>query len=255
MRSLDKSSRKIHLVAVLSLIGSMALSGSGFQLRAQEASVTAQAELVSRNGGKKREQSKNGADLSNVVVWLTPLDVAATKHTTGKLPQLIQRNKNFEPHLVVVQTGSVIEFPNRDPFFHNVFSLFDGKRMDLGLYEAGTAKTARFERQGVSFLFCNIHAEMSAVVVAVDTPYFGHSDREGHVVMPEVPDGRYRLHVWYERSSPEDLQALERDVEISFAKRAIGPVRVIVNPNWSLAHKNKYGQEYIPPPSSSYSDH
>lgn len=224
-------------------------------IRAQSAPVTVQAELVTKNSGKKAEQAKNAADLSNVVVWLTPLDVSAAGRTTGKPPQLIQRNKSFEPHLLIVQTGSIVEFPNRDPFFHNVFSLFNGKRLDLGLYEAGTTKTAHFDRPGVSYLFCNIHAEMSAVVVAVDPPYFGVSDREGRVALPEVPNGRYRLHVWYERSSPEDLQTLERDVEVSSSARALGVVRVIPNPNWSLAHKNKYGQEYVPPPSSSYTDH
>lgn len=224
-------------------------------IRAQSAPVTVQAELVTKNGGKKPEPAKNSADSSNVVVWLMPLDVSAARRMPGKPPQLIQRKKSFEPHLLVVQTGSVVEFPNRDPFFHNVFSLFNGKRLDLGLYEAGTTKTAHFDRPGVSYLFCNIHAEMSAVVVAVDTPYFGVSDREGRVALPEVPNGRYRLHVWYERSSPEDLQALERDVEVSSSARALGAVRVIVNPNWSLAHKNKYGQEYVPPPSGSYNDH
>jgi plastocyanin len=227
----------------------------GARISAQNAPVTVQVELVTRHDGKRAEQAKSAADPSHVVVWLKPLGTTATRRTTGKLPQLIQRNKSFEPHLLVVQTGSVIEFPNRDPFFHNVFSLFNGKRLDLGLYEAGTAKTARFDRPGVSFLFCNIHAEMSAVVVAVDTPYFGTSDREGRVVLSDVPDGRYRLHVWYERSSPEDLQTLEHDVGVSSSTRALGSVRVMLNPNWNLAHKNKYGQEYVPPPSSSYSDH
>jgi plastocyanin len=241
-------------VASTMLVFAVSMS-EGARISAQNSPVTVQAELVMRNGGKKQDQAKNTVDSSNVVVWLTPLETPATKRVTGKPPQLIQRNKSFEPHLLVVQTGSVVEFPNRDPFFHNVFSLFNGKRLDLGLYEAGTTKTARFERPGVSFLFCNIHAEMSAVIVAVDTPYFGTSDREGRVALPDVPDGRYRLHVWYERSSPEDLQALEQDVEVSSSTRSLGAVRVMLNPNWSLAHKNKYGQEYVPPPSGSYSDH
>jgi plastocyanin len=240
-------------VASAILIATLILGGAT-RVPAQSAPVTVQAELVTRNGGKKPEQAKNATDPSNVVVWLTPMDAPAARRTSGKPPQLIQRNKTFEPHLLVIQAGSVVEFPNRDPFFHNVFSLFNGKRLDLGLYEAGTTKTAHFDRPGVSFLFCNIHAEMSAVVVAVDSPYFGISDREGRVALPEVPDGRYRLHVWYERSSPEDLQVLERDVEVSSSARALGAVRVTVNPNWSLAHKNKYGQEYVPPPSGAY-DH
>jgi len=238
-------------VASTALIFALGVS-EGARISAQSTPVTVQAELVMQKGGKKQDQARNAVDSSNVVVWLTPLDGGATRRPPGKPPQLIQRNKSFEPHLLVVQTGSVIEFPNRDPFFHNVFSLFNGKRLDLGLYEAGTAKTARFERPGVSFLFCNIHAEMSAVVVAVDTPYFGYSDRGGRVVLPDVPDGRYRLHVWYERSSPEDLQALDRDAEVSSSARALGAVRVMLNPNWSLAHKNKYGHEYIPPPTGGY---
>ena len=254
MANLEKRRWQMRGVASAMLIFVVSM-GEGARISGQSAPVTAQAELVMRDGGKKQDQAKNAVDSSSVVLWLTPLDGRAIRRTSGKPPQLIQRNKSFEPHLLAVQTGSVIEFPNRDPFFHNVFSLFNGKRLDLGLYEAGTTKTARFERPGVSFLFCNIHAEMSAVVVAVDTPYFGYSDREGRVVLPDVPDGRYRLHVWYERSSPEDLQALERDVEVSSSARALGAVRVILNPNWSLAHKNKYGQEYVPPPSSSYSDH
>jgi len=65
--------------------------------------------------------------------------------------------------VLVVPVGSVVDFPNHDPFFHNVFSLFDGKRFDLGLYEAGATNSVRFDRLGVSFLFCNIHPEMSAV--------------------------------------------------------------------------------------------
>ena len=254
MANLKKLGWQMRGVAGAMLVFAVGMNEDA-RISAQNAPVTVQVELVTRNGGKKAEQAKSAADLSNVVVWLTPFGTTATRRTTGKLPQLIQRNKSFEPHLLVVQTGSVIEFPNRDPFFHNVFSLFNGKRLDLGLYEAGTAKTARFDRPGVSFLFCNIHAEMSAVVVAVDTPYFGTSDREGRVVLSDVPDGRYRLHVWYERSSPEDLQALEHDVAVSSSARALGSVRVVLNPNWNLAHKNKYGQEYVPPPSSSYSDH
>ncbi|HEX4546178.1 MAG TPA: hypothetical protein VH110_07425 [Candidatus Acidoferrum sp.] len=100
-------------------------------------------------------------------------------------------------------------------------------------------------------MFCNIHPGMSAVVTTVDTPYFGLSDREGRIVLPEVADGRYRLHAWYERSLPEDLQPLERDVEISGASRALGRLRVVLNLNWSLAHKNKSGQDYVPPASTS----
>jgi hypothetical protein len=165
---------------------------------------------------------------------------------------LLQRNKTFEPHVLIVPLGTMVEFPNQDPFFHNIFSLYDGRRFDLGLYESGTKRSVKFDRPGVSFLFCNIHAEMSAVVLSVDTPYFALSDRNGNVTMRNVPDGRYQMHVWYERSAPEQLQEFTRVVVISDSSRSLGQLHLVEVPNFTLAHKNKYGLDYVPPPNPDY---
>jgi plastocyanin len=225
---------------------------------AQTSAVTAEVS-VSRPaaGGHQHGITGRRVDESQVVVWLTPLDGPAPKDPAAsaalaKAPELVQRNKSFEPHVIVVQVGSLIQFPNKDPFFHNIFSMYDGKRFDLGLYEAGTSRSVRFDRPGVSFLFCNIHAEMSAVVVVVDTPYFAMSDRTGHLSIPNVPDGRYQIHVWYERSLPENLKGLSRVVTISENTRALAPIHVVDNPNFTFAHKNKYGEDYVPPPTEGY---
>ena len=165
-------------------------------------------------------------------------------------PQIIQRNKSFQPHILVVEVGTVVQFPNKDPFFHNIFSLFDGQRFDLGLYESGSSRAVRFDRAGVSFLFCNIHPEMNAAIVAVETPYFGLSDHSGYLAIPEVPDGRYEMHVWYERGLPEDLKSLNQRIVISKSTRSLGTIRVLNNVNFTTAHQNKYGQDYVPPRSS-----
>jgi plastocyanin len=222
---------------------------------AQHAPVTAQVEVTQNKGEVRAASAGKLTDASNVVVWLMPADEAgrraAARLPARPTPQLVQKNKSFEPHVVVVQVGSQVEFPNRDPFFHNVFSLFDGKRFDLGLYEAGTTKSLRFDRSGVSFLFCNIHPEMTAVVVAVESPYYALSDRSGRVAIPGVPDGRYQLQVWYERGVAEDLKSLSRPVVISETARSLGTIQVAPNPDFKLAHKNKYGQDYVPAPSGS----
>jgi plastocyanin len=209
-----------------------------------------QIEVTSQKGQKPT----TGGELSNVVVWLTPLDpgVALTSAPPATAPRLVQRNKTFEPHLLVVVAGTSVAFPNEDPYLHNVFSLFDGKRFDLGFYEAGSSRTVRFDRVGVSFLFCNIHPEMSAVVVAVPTAYYGVSDRAGRVMIPNVPDGRYRMEVWAERSLPESLKTLERTVVVSVSERSLPEIKVIENPTFTPDHKNKFGQDYIPPAGSSY---
>lgn len=225
--------------------------------RAQLNSVTARVELKKRNASKSEKSTKAPENLADIVVWLKPLDratpdLASTEQPRKRL-QLVQKNKSFQPHLLVVPIGSSVDFPNRDPFFHNVFSLFDGKRFDLGLYEAGTSNSVRFDRVGVSFLFCNIHPEMSAIVVAVDTPYYGLSNRQGNVTIANLPDGKYELRVWYERSLPEDLKALTRIVTVSSATRDLGSISIPENPSFSPEHKNKYGQDYTPPPAPGYS--
>jgi len=222
--------------------------------QSQQATVTVQVEIVNPKA-RKTASAGTRADSSNVVVWLTPIaassgSVPATP-PAHSAPQIAQIDKSFDPHVVVVQAGTGVQFPNRDPFLHNVFSLFDGKRFDLGFYEAGSSKTVRFDRVGVSYLFCNIHPEMSAAVVAVDTPYFSLSNRSGRVTIPNVPDGRYQLNVWYERSLPEDLKTVSRTVSIGEGARTLDPIKVNENANFSLEHKNKYGQEYIPPANTS----
>jgi plastocyanin len=215
--------------------------------------VTLKVEIANPKAGENRASAKDSADSSNVVVWLTPIGVGAAHSTppAGPMPQIAQMHKDFDPHILVIQVGTAVQFPNRDPVLHNVFSLFDGKRFDLGFYEAGSSKTVHFDRPGVSFLFCNIHPDMSAAVVAVDTPYFGISDREGRVSVRNVPEGRYQLNVWYQRSLPADLKSASRVVTISEAARSLEPIRVIENPNFSLEHKNKYGQDYVPPANTS----
>jgi plastocyanin len=227
------------------------------QVSAQEKSVTVNF-VISQPAGTNISKTSAGKlpDASNVAVWLTPLDptnpVTATSAPAQNPPRLVQRNKTFEPHILIVPAGTTVEFPNKDPFFHNIFSLYDGRRFDLGLYESGTTRSVRFDRPGVSFLFCNIHAEMSAVVVSVDTPYFGLSDREGNVVISNVPSGRYQLNVWNERGSPEQLKELTRVVTISDSSRTIGPIQIIQNPSFTAVHKNKYGLDYVPPPNPDY---
>src|SRR5579885_1429674 len=172
---------------------------------------------ISLGDSPKPSKSRNQ---SNIVLWLTPSDPATLAVASREAPQhpsLVQINKSFQPHILVVPVGTEVAFPNHDPFFHNVFSLFEGKRFDLGLYEAGTSRDVLFDKPGISYIFCNIHAEMSAVVIALNTPYHGVSNRYGQVNIPHVPPGRYTLRVWYETATPDTLNAMTREVTIGDA--------------------------------------
>jgi hypothetical protein len=191
-------------------------------------------------------------DASNAVLWLTPIGVAVhpLPQLSSQIPQLVQRNKSFHPSLLVIPVGGKVEFPNRDPFFHNVFSLYDGKRFDLGLYESGTTRFVQFDKPGISYIFCNIHAEMSAVVIALETPYYAISDLRGDISFPNVPPGRYELRVFHSGVSTEDLHVMEREITVSRGETTIGTF-VLSESDVLVAHKNKYGRDYDRPDPDS----
>jgi plastocyanin len=140
----------------------------------------------------------------HAVVWI---DAPASASSSGPAPErarlvLDQRNLAFSPRVLAVQAGDTVEFPNNDRVFHNVFSFKDGKRFDLGLYPVGSTKTVRFDRPGLSRIFCNIHPNMAAYVLAVESPHFAVSDASGAFVIPEVPAGTHPYHAWRASAPP-----------------------------------------------------
>lgn len=187
---------------------------------------------------------RNGrGDASGVVVWLTPLNGAGAQGQRTR-QRIIQRTKRFAPHVLAVEKGTEVDFPNLDPFFHNVFSLYQGKRFDLGLYDSGESRPVTFNRVGVSWIFCNIHPLMSAVVVTVDTPWFDVSDENGSIRISDVPEGDYRLQVWHERARETELQSLTRTVRITGGSFDLGVIRINEAGYIPRPHPNKHGRPY-----------
>src|SRR5882762_661998 len=224
-------------------------TGLHAQATSQVTTVRGRVEVV---GGEGKSKTRHGA-IPGTVVWLTPITgtggeaTAAMPPSSAANPRLVQKNKSFDPHILVVPVGSMVEFPNHDPFFHNVFSLFEGKRFDLGLYEAGTTRMVRFDRLGISYIFCNIHPEMSAVVITMATPLYAISNRDGQLSLAGVPYGRYMLHVWSEGMGPENEQPFTREITIAETATSLGVIRVPEANGQRMAHKNKYGRDYDDP--------
>lgn len=137
-----------------------------------------------------------------------------------------------------------MQFPNADPFFHNVFSLFDGRRFDLGLYEAGSTRGVTFGKEGISYIFCNIHPEMSAVVIALSTPFYAVGDKQGAFRIPDVPTDEYLLQVWVQGADAAELKALSRKVHVAAGHADLGVIRLSQPPHLPSSHTNKYGEAY-----------
>jgi plastocyanin len=218
------------------------LAGAASPLRAeQNVTVTAQLRRLAGNGAS---QSHKDAQPS-AAIWLTPLRPANPPDTApGHTYTLLQKNKMFLPHLLVIPVGSAVQFPNADPFFHNVFSLFDGRRFDLGLYEAGSVRTVTFSREGISYIFCNIHPEMSAVVIALTTRFYAVEDAQERFRVQDVPPGDYTMHVWVQGVDQAALDAFTQRVHISADHADLGTIGLPEAPRAAASHPNKYGQTY-----------
>ena len=187
----------------------------------------------------------------DAVVWLEPLgDTPVLPFTPQGHYTLLQKDRMFMPHLQVVPVSSVVQFPNADPFFHNVFSLFDGKRFDLGLYEAGSTKSVTFSRPGVSYIFCNIHPEMSAVVISLSTPLYAIADSNNTLIIRGIPAGNYVMRLWVEGALQPSLQGLSREIKVSTGMNDLGNVTVPIATN--ATHTNKFGGAYDHQPTSPY---
>ena len=161
----------------------------------------------------------------------------------------------FEPHLLIIPLGSTVSFPNLDPFFHNVFSQFNGKRFDLGLYEAGSTRDVRFDHEGVSYLFCNIHPEIER--------------RQSLRCRPSIP-GMWSLREarsCYRMSHQDNMRFMSGQkarMRSNFVRLPIGCVSALTQNNLGTIsrpaiegpphrlHKNKFGEDYRPQSNSPY---
>ena len=180
-----------------------------------------------------------------MVISLHLVDAPPLTIPAGQHAQMLQKNKTFTPHVLPVETGTIVNFPNADPIFHNAFSSFNGQVFDVGLYPPGTDRPVRFNRPGAVRVFCNIHPSMSAIILVLNTPYFTKTGRDGTFQL-KVPEGTYELHVFHERATSERLEALTqrivvRDEKVRVPEIVISEAGYVPGP-----HKNKYGHDYPP---------
>ncbi len=191
---------------------------------------------------------RNRNDYSGVVVALKPVEGAmppvGVKHAV-----MLQKNKTFSPHVLAIPAGSVVDFPNSDPIFHNAFSSYSGQVFDIGLYPPGTSRSVRFAREGVVRVFCNIHASMSAVIVVTASAYFAITKRNGAFEISGVPPGQYDVTVFHERASESALREWNRKIMVGEDGATLPPIAISEAGYLSIPHNNKYGHAYPPDPN------
>jgi plastocyanin len=136
-------------------------------------------------------------EIRNVVVYLK--DVAFRGSVSPAKAVLRQEHETFVPHVLPITRGAIVEFPNDDPIFHNVFSLSSAASFDLRRYPRGQSRSQQFPKPGIVKVYCHIHSHMSATIVVLDHPYFTIPEIDGTFELPNVPPGEYTVVGWHER--------------------------------------------------------
>ena len=155
-----------------------------------DAPVTARSEVK----GQRAEDTSPPSDSKSSV------SLAARKQSVRHA--LVQEGQRFSPHVLGIPVGATVDFPNRDPVFHNVFSYSKTRRFDLGKYGKGKSKSVTFEEPGIVKIFCEIHSDMTAFIFVADTPYVTQPDETGAFAFTHVPAGVYELSMWHPERGP-----------------------------------------------------
>ena len=222
--------RRVLVTVVVLVVPALLLSQGPRGSAAVGGSIRGRVEL--RRAAAPPERRPNVADLGSPAAVRDISDRLTSvvyMEDAPKAPAVVpghvvldQRDERFVPHVLAVTTGTVVDFPNSDRIFHNVFSLSKTRPFDLGRYAAGRSKAVTFDRPGIVRVFCDIHSHMNAFILVFNHPFFALTDMDGRYRIDNVPPGTYNLVAWNEgvSSGPQAVVVPEGgEAELDFALR------------------------------------
>jgi plastocyanin len=146
---------------------------------------------VKLEDNKEPEVSAN----EQVVISAVPLDF--TPELVPQRATITQKDKAFIPNVLPIIKGSTVEFLNKDDFYHNVFSLTPRARFNIGRRKPGRAVSQTIQKSGEIKIFCDIHPQMNAIILSLETPYFSKVDERGNYALKDLPDGNYEINFYH----------------------------------------------------------
>jgi plastocyanin len=202
--------------------------GLSLAASASAGTVKGRVQVVDKGGRKVR-------DVSDVVVYV---EGVKTRPRPGRAT-VTMKGKTFLPRVVAVAVGGTVDFPNQDPIFHNVFSVSGENRFDLDLYKRPKSGSWTFQHPGIVRVYCNIHPQMSAVVLVRDNPHFTKASADGSFVIEDVPAGKYALRAWQERAGEGSV-----DITVTASDETSAELTLDASKWKHVRHKNKFGKDY-----------
>lgn len=162
-------------------------------------------------------RDRSGAPVADAVVWAVA--DGARPAPPRRSAVMDQKNRTFIPHVLPVQTGTAVDFPNSDDVRHHVYSFSPAKPFQLLLYKGSPVSPVVFDKPGIVELGCNIHDRMSAFIVVVDTPHFGKTEGDGGLTLRDLPPGTYSVSLWYQ--SMREKAPQQQRVRIAAREREV----------------------------------
>jgi plastocyanin len=225
-------------VAAIAAIGATAAIGAvavlcGVPLRAED--LAGHLTLLAKDG----KSPARGSDVHLAVVYFEPAAPHPVKPPDTPF-ELLTRNKEFIPRVLAVPVGSRVQFPNQDAILHNVFSVSPGNAFDVGIYRTGPPKEKRFETPGVVRVYCNVHQQMVAYILVLDTTHIASPAADGSFRLTGLPKGAGKLTVWHEQADPwtTELTLPRADGAPPLAAKLL-----VIRPKFP-SHLNKTGGAY-----------
>jgi plastocyanin len=170
-----------------------------------------------------------GAPVEDAAIVVTPVSGGVPKRLSTL--SITQKDREFIPYLTIVQTGTAVQFPNKDPFKHHVFSFSPAKTFQIKLYAGQPSQPVIFDKPGEVAIGCNIHDWMEAYVLVVDSPYFAKTTGQGRAVIAGLPAGRYHLRLWQPSQKAEVPQSeIELGTAATRLKRVLDVAPRVIKP-------------------------
>jgi plastocyanin len=209
---------------------------AGVSVAAVTIAVTPSWPQVSGRVQLREAGGRAATDLGDAVVYL---EGRGPRAATAARPEMALDARQFRPRVLIVPAGTNVQFPNLDPFNHNVFSTGE-TAFDLGLYGRGDTRNRRFARAGLVRVFCNIHPRMIGFIMVRDNAWYAQPGADGSFRIADVPPGTYTLKVWHERAAE-----VSQTITVPAGGLALGePLTLDASGYTFTQHRNKYGQEY-----------